>query len=101
MAEAKANHQNLYEQIAIRNSIVPVVAPVISNADTPVVAMHRDAFHKQFDQIAAEHARSGPNKCCQLFLIAFAFRIRAEHELLAELEEKERELAKEQRLAYV
>merc|ERR1711892_698452 len=84
VAEAKANHQNLYEQIAIRNSIVPVVAPVLSNVETPVVAGHRDAFHRQFDQIAAEHAR-----------------IRAEHELLAEMEEKERELAKEQRLTYI
>merc|ERR1711892_1446681 len=44
VAEAKANHQNLYEQIAIRNSIVPVVAPVLSNAETPVGARHRDAF---------------------------------------------------------
>ena len=101
MAEAKANHQNLYEQIAIRNSIVPVVAPVLSNVETPVVARHRDAFHKQFDQIAAEHARSGPDKRCQWLLITFAFRIRVEHERLAELEKKERELAEEQRLAYV
>merc|ERR1711892_1227646 len=42
VAEAKAIHQDLYDQIAIRNSIVPVVAPVVLNAGTPAVARHRD-----------------------------------------------------------
>ena len=36
----------------------------------------------------------------ELFIMCF-FRIAAEHELLAELEKKERELAKEQRMTYV
>jgi len=81
VAKAKAAHQALFEQIALRNSEVPVVQP---NAETPAVASHRDAFHKQFEKIAAEHAR-----------------IAEEHERLAELEKKERELAQEQRLAYI
>ena len=54
MAKAKAAHQALFEQIALRNSEVPVVHP---NVETPAVASHRDAFHKQFERIAAEHAR--------------------------------------------
>ena len=54
VAKAKAVHQALFEQIALRNSEVPVVQP---NAETPAVASHRDAFHKQFEKIAAEHAR--------------------------------------------
>eukprot|EP00090_Calanus_glacialis_P018986 TRINITY_DN2930_c1_g1_i4.p1 TRINITY_DN2930_c1_g1~~TRINITY_DN2930_c1_g1_i4.p1 ORF type:complete len:194 (-),score=57.64 TRINITY_DN2930_c1_g1_i4:113-694(-) len=84
VAQAKANHKNLYEQIALRNSQIPVAPQAFANVETAAVASHREAFHKQFDQIAAEHAR-----------------IAAEHELLAELEKKERELAKEQRLTYL
>jgi len=63
---------------------VPVAPHVVPNVETVAVASKRDEFHKQFDQIAAEHAR-----------------IAAEHERMAELEKKERELAEEQRRAFV
>ena len=59
VAQAKANHQNLYEQIALRNSQIPVAPQAFANVETAAVASHREAFHKQFDQIAAEHARLG------------------------------------------
>ena len=57
VAQAKANHQNLYEQIALRNIQIPVAPQAFANVETAAVASHREAFHKQFDQIAAEHAR--------------------------------------------
>lgn len=86
VAKAKANHENLYQRIALTNSKVQVAPNALHRQlqHTAAVTSNRAAFHKQFDQIAAEHAR-----------------IAAEHERMAELEEKERELAEEQRLAYV
>ena len=99
VAKAKAAHQALFEQIALRNSEVPVVQP---NVETPAVASHRDAFHKQFEKIAAEHARYyNQHRSCQTNQDLSVFRIAEEHERLAELEKKERELAQEQRLAYI
>ncbi|XP_023331104.1 uncharacterized protein LOC111703403 isoform X2 [Eurytemora carolleeae] len=70
VTKAKTNHARLYQEIALRNSQVPV--PIIStpNVESAAVAAKRSEFQEQYAQIVAEHAR-----------------IAAEHAKLAELAE--------------
>merc|ERR1711971_330734 len=76
VSQAKLQHQELYDAIALRNSQVPVAIQRPRLAESPAVARVRSEFASQFERISAEHAR-----------------IAAEHEALAIEEERQRQEA--------
>ena len=57
VARAKAQHEALYQQIALQHSqpAAPAARPALQ--ESAAVASQRQEFSKQFAQIAAEHAR--------------------------------------------
>jgi len=76
VANAKAKHGFLFQELALRNSKVPVPIISVSNVESAAVAAKRLEFEQQYQAIAAQHAR-----------------IAEEHARLAEkeaIEEKER-----------
>ena len=57
MSQAKLQHQQLFESIALRNSEAPAVPQAGLPLETAAVANNREQFQQQFQDIAAEHAR--------------------------------------------
>ena len=57
VANAKLQHQQLFEAIALRNSQLPVAPEVSHPQETKAVANNRAQFQSDFERIAAEHAR--------------------------------------------
>jgi len=80
VANAKAKHDFLFQEMALRNSKVPVPIISVSNVESAAVMAKRLEFEQQYAAIAAEHAR-----------------IAEEHAKLAEQEEKEEKEEKEKR----
>jgi len=55
--EEKAKHNFLYQQIALRDSKVPVPIISVENVESAAVYAKRQEFEEQYAAIAAEHAR--------------------------------------------
>lgn len=59
VANAKLQHQQLFEAIALRNSQLPIPPKAAPPQETSAVANNRAQFQSDFERIAAEHARYG------------------------------------------
>ena len=57
VSQAKLQHQQLFDAIALRNSQAPAVPQAGLPLETAAVANNREQFQQQFADIAAEHAR--------------------------------------------
>lgn len=73
VARAKTKHDFLFQELALRNSKVPVPIISVPNVESAAVVAKRLEFEQQYNAIAAEHAR-----------------IAEEHAKLAEREEYEK-----------
>ena len=57
VSQAKLQHQQLFDAIALRNSQAPAVPQAGLPLETAAVANNREQFQQQFADIAAEHTR--------------------------------------------